>query len=83
MDSICVDEPEERIFQTNSAEYDLFLPLTGVFPLFRQIAKKYHKTTAQILIRWGLQKNFIVIAKSTNLERMKTNLEVTTGAWAV
>ncbi|GAQ86549.1 aldo/keto reductase family protein [Klebsormidium nitens] len=44
-------------------------------PPLVEIAKKYHKATAQILIRWGLQKGFIVIAKSTNRERMKMNLE--------
>lgn len=45
-------------------------------PLFLELAEKYHKTSAQICLRWSLQKNIIPLPKSTNEVRMKQNLEV-------
>jgi diketogulonate reductase-like aldo/keto reductase len=40
------------------------------------IAQKYNKTNAQILLRWNLQHDSIVIPKSTHLERIKENTEI-------
>ena len=42
----------------------------------QEIAKKYSKSTAQILIRWGLQHKIIVIPKSSNKERIEQNADV-------
>jgi len=39
------------------------------------LAKKYSKTTAQILIRFHLEQKTVVIPKSTRAERLKENLE--------
>lgn len=39
-------------------------------------AENYGKSTAQILIRWGLQKGFVTIPKSGNLERIAENAHV-------
>lgn len=39
------------------------------------IAKKYGKTSAQVLLKWATQQGFSVIPKSTNVEHMKMNLE--------
>jgi methylglyoxal/glyoxal reductase len=41
-----------------------------------KIAKKYEKTPAQILIRWGLQHYLVVIPKSTHQDRIMENCKV-------
>ena len=45
-------------------------------PLLTEIAPKYGKTTAQILIRWGLQHGLISIPKSTNEGRIQENADI-------
>ena len=46
------------------------------YPDLRDIASKYSKTPAQILIRWGLQKGVTVIPKSSKRERIYENADV-------
>ncbi|MFQ6011978.1 MAG: aldo/keto reductase [Nitrososphaerales archaeon] len=41
-----------------------------------EIGQKNHKTSAQILIRWALQKNMIVLPKSFELTRIEENSKV-------
>ncbi len=45
-------------------------------PEFKLLASRYSKTSAQILIRWALQKGVVVIPKSSKKERIKENAEV-------
>jgi len=45
-------------------------------PTLVSMAKKYNKTTAQILIRYGLQKNWVPLPKSDDPERIKQNADV-------
>lgn len=40
------------------------------------IAQKYHRSPAQILIRWSLQRGLVVIPKSTNPDRVAQNSAV-------
>ncbi|XP_021738739.1 NADP-dependent D-sorbitol-6-phosphate dehydrogenase-like [Chenopodium quinoa] len=45
-------------------------------PVLKGLAKKHQKTVAQISLRWGIQRNTIVIPKSSKLERLKENFLV-------
>eukprot|EP00696_Hemimastix_kukwesjijk_P010235 gnl/Hemi2/22867_TR7653_c0_g1_i1.p1 gnl/Hemi2/22867_TR7653_c0_g1~~gnl/Hemi2/22867_TR7653_c0_g1_i1.p1 ORF type:complete len:282 (+),score=67.74 gnl/Hemi2/22867_TR7653_c0_g1_i1:83-928(+) len=45
-------------------------------PRLMAIAAKYGKTTAQILIRWGLQHDFVSLPKSSNPVRIRENIEI-------
>jgi len=46
-------------------------------PKIAEIAKKYKKTPAQILLRFQVQRGVAVIPKSVKADRLKENLEVT------
>ncbi len=50
----------------------------GLFtdPVLEKIAAKYGKTTAQVMLRWHIQRGIVVIPKSTHIERMKENFDV-------
>lgn len=41
-----------------------------------EIAAKYHKTPAQVMLRWHIQRGVVVIPKSTHVERMEQNFNV-------
>ncbi len=45
-------------------------------PVLQTIGEKYGKTTAQVILRWQLQRNIVVIPKSTHKERMIQNLDI-------
>ena len=50
----------------------------GLFeePVLAGIGEKYGKTVAQVILRWHLQRNTVVIPKSTHYERMVQNFDV-------
>ena len=41
-----------------------------------EIGAKYGKTTAQIMLRWNIQRGVVVLPKSTHKERMVQNFNV-------
>lgn len=41
-----------------------------------EIGKKYGKSTAQVMLRWHIQRDTVVIPKSTHKERMEENFKV-------
>ncbi len=45
-------------------------------PLMNQLAKKYGKSEAQIVLRWNLQKDIITIPKSIHKERIEENANI-------
>ncbi|KAG0260101.1 hypothetical protein BG011_002120 [Mortierella polycephala] len=45
-------------------------------PVLNKIATKYGKSPAQVMIRWGLQKGYIVLPKSARKDRIEQNADV-------
>ncbi|OGH77085.1 MAG: hypothetical protein A3C10_02455 [Candidatus Magasanikbacteria bacterium RIFCSPHIGHO2_02_FULL_48_18] len=45
-------------------------------PRVASIAKRYEKTPAQILLRWGIQHGAVCLPKTTSKERMKENITI-------
>ncbi|CAB4255589.1 similar to Saccharomyces cerevisiae YJR096W Putative xylose and arabinose reductase [Maudiozyma barnettii] len=64
----------------NGIEVEAYSPLTRGKrlndPALMKIAKKYGKQPAQILIKWSIQKGFIVLPKTTHEERLLSNIDV-------
>ncbi|MGB0005168.1 MAG: aldo/keto reductase [Nitrososphaeraceae archaeon] len=74
---------QEQLLQfckNNHIQLEAYSPLTRGEKLnhatVKTIAQKYDKTAAQILIRWGLQHDLVVIPKSIHEKRIKENSEV-------
>ncbi len=44
--------------------------------LLSKIAARYGKSTAQIILRWNIQRGVVVIPKSTRKERMEENMNI-------
>lgn len=44
--------------------------------IFATLAKKYHVTQAQILLRWAIQRGYPVLPKSENSNRIKANIQL-------
>lgn len=42
----------------------------------QNLAEKYKKTVAQVVLRWGIQRNTVVIPKTSKLDRLKENFQV-------
>lgn len=45
-------------------------------PELLEIAKNHGKTTAQVILRWHIQRGIVVIPKTTHIERMRENFDV-------
>lgn len=44
--------------------------------VLKEIAEKHQKSTAQVILRWLMQRDIVALAKSTHIERMKENIEI-------
>lgn len=45
-------------------------------PLFSELAEKYGKTEAQIILRWDLQREIVTIPKSVTPSRIAENADI-------
>ena len=47
-------------------------------PIIKELAAKYNKTPAQVILSWHLTRGYCVIPKTTTESRLKENLEAST-----
>ncbi len=45
-------------------------------PMLAEMAARYGKTTAQVVLRWVMQKNVLPLVKSTHADRIRENLQI-------
>lgn len=45
-------------------------------PVFVELAKKYHKSTVQIILRWHLQMGFCLVPGSKSLDHIEANVQI-------
>ncbi|MET3557056.1 diketogulonate reductase-like aldo/keto reductase [Streptococcus rupicaprae] len=45
-------------------------------PVLTAIAQKHGKTTAQVMLRWQLQRGIVSLSKSANPERVRHNVDI-------
>ncbi|WP_420603443.1 aldo/keto reductase [Flagellimonas sp.] len=65
---------------TKGIQYEAWSPMMqgNIFdlPQLKELANKYGKTVAQIVLRWDLQKGVITIPKSSKKERIVSNADI-------
>ncbi|TWU40832.1 aldo/keto reductase [Novipirellula artificiosorum] len=45
-------------------------------PAIREIALRHHRSAAQIVLRWGVQRGTAIVPKTTKIDRLKENLSL-------
>lgn len=45
-------------------------------PILKDIGDKYNKSVAQVIVRWLVEQDILVLTKSVNINRMKENIDV-------
>lgn len=72
----------QKVMQEYKIVFNAFSPFAqgknNIFSneILNQIAKKYDKTIAQVILRWLIERNIVVIPKTTQKERMRENLNI-------
>lgn len=66
--------------RSKNIQYEAWSPFMQgkIFDLdsIKELAKKYHKSIAQIVLRWDLQKGVVTIPKSSKKERIMANADI-------
>jgi len=69
-----------RYCESKGIRLEAYSPLTKGTklkdPKLLAVATKYGVSTAQLLVKWGLQRGFITLPKSVNAERIASNADV-------
>jgi diketogulonate reductase-like aldo/keto reductase len=64
----------------NSILLEAYAPLTHGYklshPILKNLAEKYQKSPAQIILRWGIEHEIVIIPKALNTEHQKENLQI-------
>jgi diketogulonate reductase-like aldo/keto reductase len=80
MSPFLVQEDLVRYCRGKGIQIEAYSPLTKGFrlghPAILALASRFSRTPAQILIRWALQRDLVVIPKSTRRERIEENAQV-------
>ena len=76
----CQQRTVDQYCQKSGIVVEAYSPLVRNYkandPTLKHLSRKYNKTTAQILIRYCLQKNWVPLPKSDNPERIAANADV-------
>jgi diketogulonate reductase-like aldo/keto reductase len=73
---------DQKFLKENNVQIESWAPFAeGRNNLFHdeiltKIGKKYNKSTAQVILRWLIQREVVVLAKSTHKERIEENFNV-------
>ena len=73
---------EEEFLKKEGIAHEAWAPFAegnnDVFnaPVLKEIGEKYGKSTGQVMLRWLIQRDVIVIPKSVKKKRMKQNIDV-------
>jgi diketogulonate reductase-like aldo/keto reductase len=69
-----------RFCQSHKIQVEAWSPLMEgkiiTEPTVKKLAEKYHKTPAQITLRWDLQHDVVTIPKSANSNRIAENAQI-------
>jgi len=77
---LCQQKPIVEYCEANGIVIEAYCPLVrGEFSKLKglaEMAEKYKKNPAQILVRWSLQKGYVPLPKSAKAERIESNANV-------
>ncbi|KAL4433122.1 hypothetical protein ABPG74_010817 [Tetrahymena malaccensis] len=79
---LCFNKKTIEFCQKNGILVEAYSPLARQHekvmkhPLINQIAQKYKKTVPQVILRWALQNNMVIIPKSKTPQRIQENIDI-------
>jgi len=76
---LCQQKPIVEYCNANNIVVQAYCPLLrGDFsnPVIQEVAKDNNKTPSQILVRWSIQRGFVPLPKSSQPERVVSNVDI-------